>query len=169
MLRVAEKRILKKFFRKNSVATMIERKLILEVIQALGFTLQDGEGMKYLKRYKDCEIGVDLDNNKIVYPVSIFTGRNTTDNFNQAENLVVLECVNRLLDAGYAADCIELERPFGAGRAERGQWLDIFIKRTDGKVFAMIECKTYGSEHEKERDKMIRSGGSTGQLLPQSQ
>lgn len=138
---------------------MIERTPLLAVINALGFVLQDGEGEKYSKHYRDCEIILDISNNKIIYPKTLLCGRNTTCNFNHSENLVVLECVNRLLDAGYSADCLELERPFGAGRSERGQWLDVFVKRPDGTAFAMIECKTYGSEHDRERDKMIRTGG----------
>lgn len=138
---------------------MIVREVISGLINATGFSLIDGSGEKYRKKYGTSEIILDIPNNKIIYPAEIITGRNTTANFNHPENLVVLECVDRLLTMGYSANCIELERSFGAGRLDQGQWLDILVKRSSGTAFAMIECKTYGAEHDKEHNKMIKSGG----------
>lgn len=138
---------------------MISKDKITQLIASCDFSLLDGAGEVYSKKYGDVEIQLDIANNKIIYPTEIINGRGTTSNFNQLENLVVLECIDRLLTIGYTTNCIELERPFGAGRLENGQWLDILLKRPDGKAFAMIECKTYGSEFDKEHNKMVKSGG----------
>lgn len=74
------------------------------------------------------------------------------------ESLVVLECVNRLLEKGYLPQNISLEIPFKAGTQEKGQWLDIMLKKDD-VAFALIECKTFGKEHRQERQKMNKHGG----------
>lgn len=89
-------------------------------------------------------------------------GDRTTSNFSQAENLVVLECVNRLLEKGYPPACIELEKTYPSGHGHSGR-LDIFVKSSDGLPFLMIECKTWGTEYKKEKSRMLRNGG---QLFP---
>ena len=37
--------------------------------------------------------------------------------------------------------------------------LDIFVKCKDGTPFLMVECKAWGTEYEKEKNKMLRDGG----------
>ena len=138
---------------------MIARDKIIQFIDIRNFQLLNGSGEIYVKKYGMSEIKLDLANNVIEYPSEIISGRKTTINFGQQENLVVLECIDQLLTMGYSASCIELERPYGAGRLEKGQWLDILVKRSDGSAFAMIECKTHGLEYDNERSKMIKNGG----------
>ena len=37
--------------------------------------------------------------------------------------------------------------------------LDILVKQSGSRIFAMIECKTWGEEYEKERNRLIEDGG----------
>ena len=113
----------------------------------------------YAKIYNGYKVEIDISKNEINYGSKIIIHRKTTCNFNNLENLVVLECIDKLLTLGYKPETIELEKPYGAGRKEKGQFLDIFLKREDGSAFALIECKIFGEEHNKERVKMEQSGG----------
>ena len=61
--------------------------------------------------------------------------------------MVVLECVNRLLEKGYKPENIELEKSWGMGHTEG--YLDILVKDEKNASFAMIECKTWGKEYDK--------------------
>ena len=81
-----------------------------------------------------------------------------TSNFSKMENFVVLECVDRLLEKGYAPSNIELEKTYPSGRGHSGK-LDIFVRSEDGAPFLMVECKAWGTEYEKEKNKMLRDGG----------
>ena len=128
-------------------------------IKNLSFELKDGYNELYSKSYNSYTIICDFNNNTINYGDKITVHRTTTSNFNQKENLVVLECVDRLLTIGYKPECIELEKAYGSGRKEKGQFLDILLKKEDGTAFALIECKTFGEEHNKERVKMEQNGG----------
>jgi len=78
-------------------------------------------------------------------------------NFSRPENLVVLECVLRLLKKGYPPDCLELEKVWKLGHRGKGR-LDILIRKKK-KAFGMIECKTWGEEYLKERDNILEDGG----------
>ena len=92
--------------------------------------------------------------------------RKTTSNFSQSENMVVLECVNRLLTKGYEPNSIILEKSWAAGH-KTSEYLDIFVMDNNNDAYAMIECKTYGKEHDKERAIMNRlnnDGQPKGQL-----
>ena len=82
----------------------------------------------------------------------------TTSNFENSENFVVLECINRLLEKGYAPKNLYLEYKFPLGRNEKGK-LDILVFDNDGKAYLMIECKTWGTEFSKETKKMLKNGG----------
>jgi type I restriction enzyme M protein len=79
-------------------------------------------------------------------------------NFENSENFVVLECVNRVLEKGYSPDCLYLEHKWPMGRKEKGK-LDILVSDRSGNTYLMIECKTWGEEYEKEKKKMQRDGG----------
>lgn len=131
----------------------------IEFLKSIGFVLQNGSSQRYTKSYNNYEIICDIENNIINYGNKIKIHRTTTSNFNQQENLVVLECVNKLLTMGYKPEAIELEKAYGSGRKEKGQFLDILLKREDETAFALIECKTFGEEHNKERIKMEKNGG----------
>ena len=69
-----------------------------------------------------------------------------------------MECVDSLLEKGYAPSCIELEKTYPSGHGRSGR-LDILVKSVDGAPFLMIECKTWGTEFDKEQSKMLKNGG----------
>ena len=50
-----------------------------------------------------------------------------------------------------------MEKKYPLGRNLKGK-LDIVVADLDGKTFLMIECKTWGTEYEKEYKKMLRDG-----------
>lgn len=86
-------------------------------------------------------------------------------NFVKPENMVVLECVIRLLRKGYPASCIELEKSWKLGHKGKGR-LDILVRHKKN-AFAMVECKTWGGEYLKERDNILEDGGQLFSYLIQ--
>jgi hypothetical protein len=74
--------------------------MVKNVIGCLGFIPKDGDQGVYYKSYKscDCSIVVDLINEKIHYPDKLKVHDQTTSNFRNPENIVVLECVDALLE-----------------------------------------------------------------------
>ncbi|MDR3348736.1 MAG: N-6 DNA methylase [Acidaminococcales bacterium] len=134
----------------------------------MDFAPADGRRDVYEKvypRHNGYTIRVDVANERIEYVDTaadenfrIVIGNGTTSNFSHPENFVILDCVVRLLDTGYAPNAIELEKVYPSGRGHSGQ-LDILVKHSGGKPFLMIECKTWGTEYSKERDKMLKDGG----------
>ncbi|POO87269.1 restriction endonuclease subunit S [Clostridium sp. 3-3] len=141
---------------------------IKKLIVKMGFTPQNGKNNVYFKAYRlhnGYVIRVDFNTEKIEYYTQdapkdsrITLGDGTTSNFSHAENFVVLECVDRLLEKGYAPSCIELEKTYPSGRGHSGR-LDILVNTLEGQAFLMIECKTWGKEYEKEQKKMLADGG----------
>lgn len=121
----------------------------------------------YNKKYKNnYSINVDFEKEKIFYIDNNFNkniklGDETTSNFENSENFVVLECVDRLLEKGYSPDSITLEKKWEMGRKEKGK-LDILVSK-DNVSYLMIECKTWGSEFNKEYKNMLDKKG--GQLF----
>ncbi len=141
---------------------------IKRLITAIGYTPQDGKSGIYLKSYQNHDgycIFVDFNSQKIIYDsdenpsgISIKVWERTTSNFSQSENFVVLECVDSLLEKGYTPSCIELEKTYPSGHGRSGR-LDILVKSVDDVPFLMIECKTWGTEFDKEQSKMLKNGG----------
>ncbi len=141
---------------------------IRELITTIGYTPQEGKSGIYCKSYSahgGYSVFVDFNSGKIIYDsdenphdMIIKVWDRTTGNFSQAENFVVLECVDRLLTKGYAPACIELEKTYPSGHGHSGR-LDILVRTVDEVPFLMIECKTWGSEYEKEKGRMVKSGG----------
>lgn len=134
---------------------------IKELIGLLGFKPQEGEKEIYYKNYpshKNYVLKVDFEKEKIDYGTKIKLGDLTTSNFENSENFVVLEGVDRVLEKGYAPDKLSLEHKWPMGRKEKGK-LDILVLDKDEKAYLMIECKTWGDEYEKEKKKMQRDGG----------
>jgi len=137
-------------------------------IIALNFVPADGEVGVYQKTYPQHDgytVRVDLSNKNIEYAdgsvdlsARITLGSKSTSNFANQENLVVLECVDRLLEKGYPPNSIELEKVYPSGRGHSGE-LDILVKDADEEAFLMVECKTWGKEYTKEVEKMLASGG----------
>ena len=130
-----------------------------ELLHYLGFRKTEKQTWKKTYNEQGVEINVDLEESSISYPDKFVLGDKTTSNLGRNENLVVLECVDRLLQKGYPADRIELEKTWSLGRNYKGK-LDILVNSKDGSnAFLMIECKTFGAEFEKETEKMLEDGG----------
>lgn len=129
-------------------------------LDLMGFKLKDGTECSYSKTYIDnYEIIIAFDESspeksQIDYGKKIKTNRKTACNFSQEENLVVLECINRLLEKGYKPESIELEKSWNLGHRGKG-FLDILVKDKTRKSFLMIECKTWGTEYEKEKQNTL--------------
>lgn len=139
----------------------IMEKNIKEVLNTLGFIPKDGCLDVYEKKYHQHQsytIEIDFQNEKILYGELIRSENKTTQNFSQAENWVVLECVNRLLEKGYKPQNIILEKTWAAGHGTSGR-LDICVTREDDSEYLLIECKTYGKEFHKAAAKMHKDGG----------
>ena len=128
-------------------------------IQKLGFMPKENMSDIFQKKYADgyC-VEIDFENKKFNYGDKITFESKTTQNFSQAENWVVLECVNRLLEKGYAPKSISLEKVYPSWYGTSGQ-LDILVSRDDETAYLMIECKTYGAEFDKEFNRLKKDGG----------
>jgi type I restriction enzyme M protein len=142
-------------------------------LESIGFVLSNGKENTWSKNYAthNYEISVDINDSDVRksvvnYGNKIVVGRKTTSNFSQPENLVTLECVNRLLEKGYGPDKIILEKDWPLGHKTKGL-LDILVLDKDDSAFLMIECKTYGEEHQKEKAKMFANGGQLFSYLIQ--
>ncbi len=141
---------------------------------AMGFKLKEGQSGIWVKKYRkldNYEIKLFLDKPnakdcKIDYGSKIVIQRSTTCTFNQPESSVVLECVNRLLEKGYLPENLILEKDWPLGHKGKG-FLDILVLDDKGKSFLMIECKTHGEEHRKEKIKMYEDGGQLFSYLIQ--
>lgn len=146
----------------------LSKENIKKLIRKIGFVPQNGKSGVYYKCYtshSNYAIFVDFNSEKIIYDsaedltqATIIVWERTTSNFSQAENFVVLECVDNLLEKGYAPACIELEKTYPSGHGRSGR-LDILVKSIDGAPFLMVECKTWGVEFEKEQKRMLKNGG----------
>jgi type I restriction enzyme M protein len=121
----------------------------------------------YANNYKIQVKLVDIDPTKstIDWGDKIIVGSLTTSNFSQEETLVVLECVDRLLDKGYDPSDIGLEKVYPSGHGTSGR-LDILVQK-DGEAFLMIECKTWGKEYDKELANTNKNGGQLFAYLQQ--
>lgn len=132
------------------------KKQIIEFLNLLGFR-QDGN--VYTKKYDTAlhPLQVDVEKERIYYENSgITVNRSTTSNFSEDENLVVLECVDRLLSKGYHANHIELEPHWKLGHGTKGGYADIWVRTYTDNAFdgndddknslLIIECKTSGAK-----------------------
>jgi type I restriction enzyme M protein len=129
-----------------------------DLVRQLGFSPKEKESGIFRKKYTNgYVIEINFDKKIINYGKDIKFDSKTTQNFSQAENFVVLECVNRLLEKGYNPKDIILEKVFPAGHGTSGR-LDILVKK-ENKPYLMIECKTYGEEFDKELRKTQKNGG----------
>ncbi len=156
---------------------MSENTEIQNFIEELGFTSKNK--IQYQKEYKlqNYIIKIDLEKNRIyyrsddrttverVFDKQIQIGDKTTSNFVigkppiEQENFVVLEVVDRLLEKGYLPNDLHLERRYPSGRGASGGKSDVCVYGKDEKALMIIECKTWGNEFEKERNKMEEHGG----------
>jgi len=128
------------------------------LVKQLGFSPKEKESGVLYKKYTDgYVIEIDFTKEIINYGKKIQCDSKTTQNFSQAENFVVLECVNRLLERGYKPKDIILEKIYPSGHGTSGR-LDILVKK-ENDPYLMIECKTYGEEFEKELKNTQKNGG----------
>ena len=127
-------------------------------ITALGFVPKNGTNGIFHKIYVDYAIEIDFEKQIINYGSAITADRKTTQNFSDAENFVVLECIDRLLAKGYKPQNVVLEKTWPAGHGV-SKHLDICVNREDGTPYMLIECKTYGKEYNKESAKIHKDGG----------
>ena len=146
----------------------MQKQEIINLIQSLGFQ-PENSGDNFCREYKEhgYAISVDFKKKKIIYPPPIQIGDETTCNFSHPENLVVLECVDRLLKKGYRPKDLYLEKKWSLGRTQKSGKADITIKGQDGNTIVIIECKTWGQEYEKEKSRMQTSGGQLFSYLQQ--
>lgn len=145
---------------------MLEKE-IKDFISQLKFIPENGKNGIFYKEYKmhnSYVIRIDFLNARIIYRddslkenEGIRWGDKTTCNFSKEENLVVLECIDRLLEKGYSPASIFLEYQWPLGKKQKGK-LDILLFKEE-KAFLMIECKTWGNEFEKEEKLMLKNGG----------
>lgn len=139
----------------------MEENKIKELLSIMNYVHKNGLNNVYTKEYPfhdNYSIEVNFNSQKINYGDKIILGNTITSNFSKLENFVVLECINRLLEKGYKPENIELEKIYPSGHGHSGK-LDILVHSIDGKSFLMIECKTFGSEFNKEYNNMLKNGG----------
>lgn len=127
-------------------------------IKTLGFIPKENTSGIFHKNFNGYAIEIDFENSLFNFGNKIKSESKTTQNFSQAENWVVLECVDRLLEKGYLPQNIVLEKTWRTGHNTSGR-LDVLVTRDDGSAYLMIECKTWGSEFEKEYKNLERNGG----------
>ncbi len=116
-----------------------------QLIQALGFKPKDNTSGIFFKKYNNYSIEVDFEKKQFDFGNKITAGRETTQNFSQSENWVVLECVNRLLEKGYKPENIILEKKYKVGHGASGGWLDILVTRKSTKKRSKNYIKTEGN------------------------
>lgn len=133
---------------------MITKDNLPKVLDCLGF---DKHGKVYSKHYNgaNCDITIDFEKERIEYPSSIDTGANTTTNFSQEENFVVLECVNRLLEKGYKPESIFLEKTWTLGHTGKSGRADITIYDKKDSAYLIIECKRAGNDYKEARKELF--------------
>lgn len=136
---------------------MITAENLEKTLQAMHF---EKTGDVYTKLYPlfPCTMQVDFSSKRLIYPESI-RGRERNDGFDKAENFVVFECVDRLLEKGYRPEHIELEKEWHLGHDPKSGRADICISSPDGTMLVIIKCKRYGKNFEKGFDETVTDGG----------
>jgi type I restriction enzyme M protein len=132
-----------------------------KLIQALGFLPKENTSGIFQKKYSKSNnytIEIDFEKEIINFGNKIKGESKTSQNFSQAENWVVLECVDRLLEKGYQPQNLTLEKTWKTGHGTSGR-LDILVSKDDNSAYLMIECKTWGTEFEKELKNLEKNGG----------
>lgn len=138
--------------------------IIKNTLKAMGFAPVDGKSGEWSKTYSASKHSINIGLGKtasdcrIDYGSAIKdnAGRASTQNLSQSESLVVLDCVDCLLDQGYPPDSLILEKQYPLGHT--GGFLDVLVLQA-GKAYFMVECKTWGTEFEKEHAQLFNDGG----------
>ena len=122
-----------------------------------------GDGTVYQKSWEEtsAQITVDFSKKRIGYPkdLGFKVNKDTTCNFSDNENFVVLACVTMLLDKGYRPESLEVEREWALGHEQKSGRADICINDEMGDTLAIVECKTPGTEFKNEFKNMQSDGG----------
>ncbi len=131
-----------------------------KLIKALEFTPKNNTSGIFIKKYGKYNIEVDFDKNQFNFGGKINFGdsKKTIQNIVKPEDWVVFECVDRLLEKGYQPKNITLEKTWKTGHGTSGR-LDILVTRDNGDPYLMIECKTWGTEFDKEFKNLEKNGG----------
>lgn len=134
----------------NEELQLITKENFKHTLKHLNFT-QGSSDTIYTKYFKEleCELQVDFEVKKLIYPKELIVNAETTSNFSSPENFVVFECVNRLLSQGYSPKHIELEKKWQLGHNQKSGKADVYIKDNDDNALLIIECKTAGAEYTK--------------------
>lgn len=140
---------------------MITKNNLKCMLITIGFSKFSNDKFEKYYPFSDCSVIVDFRSEKIIYPEDKGFKVNvaTTTNFSEPENFVVLECVSRLLDKGYRPENIELERTWTLGHEQKSGRADICVSDQNGKMLFIVECKTFGSEYNKEMKNILSDGG----------
>ena len=128
-----------------------------------GKKLESKQATIYTKTINTHTMQVDFANKELIYPQGIKIHDTTTSNFSHPENFVVFECVHRLLEKGYKAESLELEKKWRLGGELKGGKADILVRDNQDNTYLIIECKTTQenskSEFSKEWERMKENGG----------
>ena len=145
---------------------MLTEKNFPAALKAMDFTER---GTFFEKIFADNVImRADLAAKKLFYPAQI-KNRDRNSSFKDSnENLVVFECVNRLLDKGYKPQDICLEKNWQLGHTQKSGRADICVSDNDKTLF-IIECKTAGAEFNRELNNMRSDGGQLFSYWQQEQ
>ncbi|EFP6866709.1 N-6 DNA methylase [Campylobacter upsaliensis] len=141
---------------------MITKDNLKEVLELLNFK-PDSRGDTWSKSVNSYHLQVDFTNQKLIYPQDLYTESDsvtsftTTDGKARNENFVVFECVHRLLEQGYKAEDLVLEKTWKLGHTGKSGRADITIYKEakDSKekfIYAIIECKTAGKKYDKDSE-----------------
>lgn len=138
--------------------------MMKELLISLGFNYKENTKDVLIKPYSNHEkysIEINLEKNSINFGDKIFfnNSKNSVQNITKPEDLVVVECVDRLLQKGYKPQNIILEKVYPTGHGTSGR-LDILVTDKNNKAFMMIECKTWGKEFDKAFDKLKKMVGN---------
>lgn len=146
---------------------MLNEKNFADALTAMNFIKR---GNVYEKNFAENIImRADLNSKKLFYPAQI-KGRDRNNFYDEShrENLVVFECVNRLLDKGYKPEDIWLEKNWSLGHEKKSGRADICVS-DNGKTIFIIECKTFGAEYNQELANMQADGGQLFSYWQQEQ
>ena len=127
----------------------------------LGFLQDNDNGEVFIKHFEgvDYTLSVDFARERIIYPEAVQADRDTTKNFSDNENFVVLECVCSLFSRGYKPKQIILEPKTPGGREDGYYYGDILVKNNEDCPYFLIECKTAGEEFDSAWKKTQQNGG----------
>lgn len=133
------------------------------LLRHLGFE-QDTQAVSDIWRktltQDNIDLSVDFTQQAISYPEKngLKVHQRQTCNFSASENIVVFECVHRLLAKGYKAEHIELEPKWKLGHAGKSGRADILVRDQQGSALLIIECKTAGREFDKAWKDTLQDG-----------